>query len=87
MEPYKNLVVTCETSDGAYLCTLDLYDPWTQQYDNVNYVARAGDPAPANIWILDQIATGAYDPISACPIPPDPTPPSEVQGSGGPSVA
>lgn len=79
----KDLVVQCREEDGAYRCTVSLYDAWTQTWeDNVPYIARAGDPASVNIWILEQIATGAYDPISACPSPPPPPPAGE-----GPTVA
>ena len=87
MEIAKNLVVICQYQDGAYNCTISLYDAWTQTWeDNVPYCARRGDPAPVNVWIIEQIDTGAYGSISACPIPPAPTPPSEVTGDGGPSV-
>lgn len=87
MENVRNLIVVCVDPDGAYHCTIDLFDPWAQTWEeNVPYVARAGDPAPVNQWILEQIATGAYDPINACPIPVPPVPPSEVTGENGPTV-
>jgi hypothetical protein len=83
----QNLVVICQEQDGAYRCTVDLYDDWTQSWEeNVPYIARRGDPAPVNVWIVEQIDTGAYNPISACPIPPAPLPASEVTGSNGPTV-
>jgi hypothetical protein len=80
----KNLKVICKEQVGnGYRCTVDMYDPWTQTWEeNVPYTARAGDPAPVNQWILEQIATGSYDPISACPIP---VPPQD-SGSGAPLV-
>jgi hypothetical protein len=79
----KDLVVICQFEDGAYKCTISLYDEWTKTWEaDVTYIARAGDPAPVNVWILEQIATGAYNPINACPLPPPPTPPGE-----GPTVA
>jgi hypothetical protein len=88
MENVKNLKVICQWEDGAYNCTVDMYDPWSQTWEiDVPYVARRGDPAPVNVWIIEQIDTGAFNPISACPIPPPPTPPSEVTGDNGPSVA
>jgi hypothetical protein len=82
MEQFKNLVVICQYQDGSYKCTLDIYDEWTKTWSNTLYVARSGDSAPANVWIIQQIATGAYDPISACPIP---VPPQD-SGSGSPTV-
>ena len=83
MNTAKDLVVNCQFQDGAYKCTISLYDEWTQTWEeNIPYAARSGDPAPVNIWILEQIATGAYDPINACPLPPPPPPPGE-----GPTVA
>jgi hypothetical protein len=70
METAKNLKVICRWEDGSYNCTVDLLDSWTQTWEqNLSYCARAGDPAPVNLWILEQIKTGAYDPIDACPIP------------------
>jgi len=88
MDNVKNLTVICRWQDGAYNCTIDLFDDWTKTWENaVPYTARSGDPAPVNIWIIDQINTGAYDPIDACPIPPTPIPPSEVLGGNGPTVA
>jgi hypothetical protein len=87
METVKNLIVICQWQDGAYNCTVDLWDSWTQTWDeNVPYCARAGDPAPVNVWILEQIATGAYDPIDACPIPPPPPEPTQPSGQDGPTV-
>jgi hypothetical protein len=84
MENAKNLIVICQYEDGAYNCTVDLYDAWTQTWEeDVSYCARHGDPAPVNVWIIEQIDTGAYDPISACPIPPTPTQPA---GDNGPTV-
>jgi hypothetical protein len=70
-EVAKNLRVVCQWQDGAYNCLVDIWDSWSQSWDtDCVYCARAGDPAPVNVWILNQIATGAYNPISACPIPP-----------------
>jgi hypothetical protein len=88
MDTLKNLIVICQWQDGSYNCTVDMYDNWNQTWEeNIPYCARRGDPAPVNVWIIEQIDTGAYDPISACPIPPPPTPPSEVTGDNGPLVA
>ena len=82
-EVAKNLRVICQWQDGAYKCLVDIWDNWSQSWDtDCDYCARAGDPAPVNVWILEQIATGAYDPINACPLPPPPPPPGE-----GPTVA
>jgi hypothetical protein len=67
----QNLRVVCQWQDGAYNCLVDIWDNWTRSWDaDCNYCARAGDPAPVNVWILEQIATGAYNPIEACPLPP-----------------
>lgn len=83
----QNLVVICQWEDGAYNCTVDIWDSWTQTWEkNVPYVARAGDPAPVNQWILEQIATGAYDPIDACPVSPPPPEPTQPDGENGPTV-
>lgn len=82
----QNLVVICQYQDAAYSCTVDVWDDWNQEWDNVPYTARAGDPAPVNQWILEQIATGAYNPISACPIPPAPEKPT-VTATYSPSPA
>jgi hypothetical protein len=88
MDTVKNLIVICQWQDGSYKCTVDMYDTWNQVWEeNILYVARRGDPAPVNVWIIEQIDTGAYAPISACPIPPAPLPPSEVSGDNGPTVA
>jgi hypothetical protein len=78
--------VICQYQDAAYRCTVDIWDEWNQEWDNVPYCAREGDPAPVNQWILEQIATGAYDPISACPIPPPPPQPT-VTATYSPSPA
>ena len=87
METARNLKVICQWQDGGYSCTIDLYDAWTQTWEtDVPYCARLGDPAPVNVWIIEQIDTGAYNPISACPIPPPIVPPSEVTGDNGPLV-
>jgi hypothetical protein len=77
MEIAKNLVVICQFEDGAYSCTVSIFDDWSKTWEeNVPYAARSGDPAPVNVWILEQIATGTYNPIDACPLPPPPpTPP------------
>ena len=83
----QNLTVICQWQDGAYNCTVDIWDDYTQSWDtDCNYCAREGDPAPVNQWILEQIATGAYNPISACPIPPPPEKPT-VSASYSPSPA
>ena len=67
----KNLNVICQWQDGAYNCTIELFDAWTQTWEtDVSYCARSGDPAEVNIWILEQISTGAFEPIGGCPIPP-----------------
>lgn len=87
MDNVKNLQVICQWQDGGYNCTISLFDDWTQTWeDNVPYVARSGDPAPVNKWILEQIATGAYDPIDACPVPPPPPEPTQPAGENGPTV-
>lgn len=79
----KNLIVVCQWEDGGYNCTVDLWDDWSRAWEPaVNYCARAGDPAPVNQWILEQIATGAYSPIDACPLPVPPV----VDPSDGPVV-
>jgi hypothetical protein len=86
MENVKNLKVICQLEDGAYNCTVDMFDTWAKAWDdNVSYVARRGDPAPVNVWIIEQIATGSYNPIDACPIPPPET--TQPFGDAGPSVA
>lgn len=83
----QNLTVICQWQDGAYNCTVDIWDDYTQSWDiDCEYTARAGDPAPVNQWILEQIATGAYNPISACPVPPPPEGPT-VSASYSPSPA
>jgi hypothetical protein len=88
MDTVKNFQVICQYEDGAYNCTISLYDTWTQTWeDNISYCARRGDPAPVNVWIINQIDSGAYGSIDACPIPPEPPAPSEVSGDGGPTVA
>jgi len=87
METAKNLTVICQYQDGAYSCTVDLWDDWTKTWEeNVPYSARAGDPAPVNVWIIQQIDTGAYNPIGPCPLPPPPPPTTQDSGSGAPSV-
>lgn len=83
----QNLVVICQWQDGAYNCTVDIWDDYSQSWDtDCPYTARAGDPAPVNQWILEQIATGAYNPISACPVPPPPEKPT-VTATYSPSPA
>jgi hypothetical protein len=81
----QNLVVICQEIDGAYRCTVDVWDQWSQTWENVPYIARSGDPAPVNVWIIEQIDTGAYDPIDACPLPPPPEP-TQPAGDIGPTV-
>ena len=44
-----NLRNVSRYADGAYHCTIDI------DGEACIYVARAGDPAPLNIWILDRI--------------------------------
>jgi regulator of sirC expression with transglutaminase-like and TPR domain len=59
----RNLRVTCQYEDGAYLCLIDILDTYTLIWDeDVIYVARNGDSAPVNIWIISQIETGQFDP-------------------------
>ena len=83
----QNLTVICQWQDGAYNCTVDIWDDYSQSWDtDCPYTAREGDPAPVNQWILEQIATGAYNPISACPIPPPPEKPT-VSASYSPNPA
>ena len=73
MENVKNLQVQGAWEDGAYGCTIDLLDEWNNVWEkNVQYTARAGDPAPVNKWILEQIATGQFDPVPVFPQPPLP---------------
>ena len=86
MDQAKNLTVVCQYEDGAYYCTIELFDAWSQTWEIVPYVARRGDPAPVNVWIIEQIDTGAYDPIDACPIPPPPPEPTHPAGDAGPVV-
>jgi len=63
----RNLNNICLMPDGAYLCYVDLWNKQIEEWElNVRYVARTGDTAPVNLWILEQIATGNYDPIVAC---------------------
>ena len=64
----RNLRVLCQwRDDGGYECVVDLFDEWTQAWEqDVPYVAREGDPAPVNKWIIEQIATGSYGPFEAC---------------------
>jgi hypothetical protein len=84
MDNVKNLTVICQWEDGAYKCTVDMYDPWIKTWENnIPYVARRGDPAPVNVWIIEQIDTGAFNPINACPLPP---PPPEPISENGPTV-
>jgi hypothetical protein len=84
MNDVKNFVVMCQLADGAYKCIISLYDNWTQTWeDNIPYIARRGDHAPVNVWIIEQIDTGAYDPISECPLPP---PLSSPEPTEAPSV-
>ena len=45
----SNLRNVSRYSDGAYHCTIDI------DGEACVYVARAGDPAPLNNWILGQI--------------------------------
>jgi len=79
----KNLIVMCRWADGAYSCTIDLWDDWNQVWElSVSYCARAGDPAPVNKWILEQIEAGSYGSIEACPIPVPPV----IEPSDGPVV-
>lgn len=86
-EVAQNLRVICQWQDGAYKCLVDIWDIYLQSWDtDCEYAARAGDPAPVNVWILEQIATGSYDPISACPIPPPPPLPT-ISASYNPSPA
>lgn len=86
-EVAQNLRVICQWQDGSYNCLVDVWDDYSQSWDtDCKYCARAGDPAPVNVWILEQIATGSYDPISACPIPPPPPSPT-VSASYNPSPA
>ena len=81
---FRNLAVICQEEDGAYNCTIEIYDDWSSAWLAIRYVARRGDPAPANIWIIEQIETGAFAPVGPCPLPPEPTQP---YGDIGPSVA
>lgn len=83
MSVARNLRDICILEDSSYKCTLDLWDSWVGVWDEGRtYVARANDPAPVNQWVLDQIATGAYDPIEACHIPAPPV----ADPSDGPVV-
>lgn len=63
MENVKNLKINYQYEDGAYDCILDMYDEWNHVWDTVPYIARKGDPAPINKWIIEQIDTKQFDPI------------------------
>jgi hypothetical protein len=66
----KNLVVEYQWNDGAYKCIVDIWNDFSNVYDEqCHYTAREGDPAPINLWILGQIATGIFNPIAAEPEP------------------
>lgn len=69
MAQAKNLRNISVYPDGAYNCTIDLYDDWTQTWEAVIYVARKGDPAPVNKWIIEQIETKQFDPIPLFEMP------------------
>lgn len=60
MSNVKNIRNIQILPDGAYLCTIDLYDEWSNLWDECQYCARAGDNASANIFILNEINTGNY---------------------------
>jgi hypothetical protein len=64
----KNLVVEYQWNDGAYKCIVDIWNDFSNVYDEqCHYTAREGDPAPINLWILGQIATGIFNPIATQP--------------------
>jgi len=67
-DKYKNLRVLCRwEADGGLNCLVDMWDDWSKTWElDVPYVARKGDPAPCNIWILNQIANGSYGPFEPC---------------------
>ncbi len=69
MSNVKNIRDVQILPDGAYLCTIDLYDEGSNSWGECQYCARAGDNAPANIFILSEINTGNY-PITEFVEPP-----------------
>ena len=61
MELARNITNVVRYPDGAHCCDIELFDPWTQTWTACKYVARDGDPAPVNQWILGELATGLYE--------------------------
>jgi len=60
MTAAQNLTNIVRYDDGSYSCTLELYDDWYKTWEPASYIAREGDPAPVNEWIITEIATGNY---------------------------
>lgn len=73
MQHVRNLANVRAMPDGAFLCDVEMMDDggaWVA----VPYIARPGDAAAANQWILAEIATGAYAVQPFAP-PPEPAAP------------
>jgi hypothetical protein len=81
MENVRNISNVQLMLDGAFFCHIEVFDEWGKTWDAVTYVAREGDPAPVNCWLISEIDTGRY-PISQWAPPPDPEP----TPSSGPAV-
>lgn len=79
MENARNLNSVQIMPDGTYICQIELLDAWTGSWESVPYCAREGDPAPVNLWILAEIATGQYS-ISQWVPPEPPQPPAPSEG-------
>jgi hypothetical protein len=88
MNVAQNLTNILKDPNGAYMCTVDIWDNWTQAWiPAVYYTAVEGDPAPVNQWILAEIAKGTYTIGTYTPPPPPPPKTSTNTGTGtGPTV-
>jgi len=80
----RNIKNVRRTPDGAYRCEIEMQDNLTKEFFPTTYCARAGDNAPVNTWILEEIETGNYVITDMTVAPPTVGPTGAADG--GPTV-
>ncbi len=79
-------------TDGAYICTLEMYDEGNQIWETIPFVYRPTDRSRISRWIEKQIDEGNAPPVTQyVPPPPPPTPVvdrgASESSNSGPTVA
>jgi len=78
--------------DGAYICTLEMYDEFNDTWETLPFVYRETDNSKTSRWIKKQIDEGNAPPVTQYVSPPPPPTPVVDRGASessnsGPTVA